>query len=181
MLSLSSPADQIKANNGRVLVHCHAGISRSATICMAYIMSNMKLRMEDAYEFVKNRRRIVSPNFNFMGQLLNFESVVFAKQPPADKESDDDSRMEVEPNDLNKNDNQTAGKMNGTGLPSSVNTINGNCNYVDSTSTSTKLKNIFDFSTNCNSAPDLAISKLDFSPIKKLNNANITTPLLSPT
>ena len=148
---------------------------------MAYIMSNMKLRMEDAYEFVKNRRRIVSPNFNFMGQLLSFESIVFAKEPPTGKESDDDdNQMDVEPNDLTKTDNQPTGKVNGT---SSVNTINenGNCNYADSTSTSTKLKNIFDFSTNCNSAPDLTINKLDFSPIKKLNNGNITTPLLSPT
>ena len=147
---------------------------------MAYIMSNMKLRMEDAYEFVKDRRRIVSPNFNFMGQLLSFESIVFAKEPQAGKASDDDNPMDVEPSDLNKNDSQTTGKANGTAPANPINE-NGNCNYADPTRTSTKLKNIFDFSTNCNSAPDLTISKLDFSPIKKLNNANITTPLLSPT
>lgn len=42
-------------------------------------MSTKKLRMEEAYEYVRSRRRIVSPNFNFMGQLLNFESKLFAE------------------------------------------------------------------------------------------------------
>ena len=69
--------DEVKKDNGRVLVHCHAGISRSATICMAYMMASRRLRMEEAYEFVKNKRQIVSPNFSFMGQLLNFESKIF--------------------------------------------------------------------------------------------------------
>ncbi|KAI1287998.1 Dual specificity protein phosphatase 1-B [Halotydeus destructor] len=69
--------EKIEKNGGKVLVHCHAGISRSATICIAYIMSTRKLRMEEAYEFVKSRRTVVSPNFNFMEQLLTFEGQVF--------------------------------------------------------------------------------------------------------
>lgn len=71
-------ADDVKASGGKVLVHCHAGISRSATICMAYLMATLRLRMEDAYEHVKSRRKIISPNFSFMGQLLSFESQVFS-------------------------------------------------------------------------------------------------------
>ncbi|XP_023226280.1 dual specificity protein phosphatase 1-like [Centruroides sculpturatus] len=70
--------ERIKSENGKILVHCHAGISRSATICMAYIMATKRIRMDEAYEYVKSKRRIVSPNFNFMGQLLSFESQVFA-------------------------------------------------------------------------------------------------------
>jgi len=70
--------DSIKQANGKVLVHCRAGISRSATICMAYLMATKRLKMEEAYEYVKSRRRIISPNFNFMGQLLNFERKIFS-------------------------------------------------------------------------------------------------------
>ncbi|RWS08543.1 Dual specificity protein phosphatase 4-like protein, partial [Dinothrombium tinctorium] len=44
---------------------------------MAYLMATKKLKMEEAYEYVKSRRKIVSPNFNFMGQLLNFEQQLF--------------------------------------------------------------------------------------------------------
>ncbi|XP_033890559.3 dual specificity protein phosphatase 4 [Acipenser ruthenus] len=70
--------DSIKDFNGRVLVHCQAGISRSATICLAYLMKKKLLKLEEAFEFVKQRRSIISPNFSFMGQLLQFESQVLA-------------------------------------------------------------------------------------------------------
>ncbi|KAG9342579.1 hypothetical protein JZ751_016005 [Albula glossodonta] len=70
--------DSVKDSNGRVLVHCQAGISRSATICLAYLMKRKRVRLEEAFEFVKQRRSIISPNFSFMGQLLQFESQVLA-------------------------------------------------------------------------------------------------------
>lgn len=66
--------DSVKNSKGRVLVHCQAGISRSATICLAYLISRHQLRLDEAYEYVKKRRSVISPNFNFMGQLLNWES-----------------------------------------------------------------------------------------------------------
>ncbi|KAB0407326.1 hypothetical protein E2I00_010930, partial [Balaenoptera physalus] len=74
---LSAP-DAVKDCRGRVLVHCQAGISRSATICLAYLMMKKRVRLEEAFEFVKQRRSIISPNFSFMGQLLQFESQVLA-------------------------------------------------------------------------------------------------------
>ncbi|KAM4802396.1 dual specificity protein phosphatase 4 isoform 2-T3 [Callospermophilus lateralis] len=70
--------DAVKDCRGRVLVHCQAGISRSATICLAYLMMKKRVRLEEAFEFVKQRRSIISPNFSFMGQLLQFESQVLA-------------------------------------------------------------------------------------------------------
>ena len=56
-----------------MLVHCFAGISRSATICIAYLMLTQGFSMHQALEFTRCRRPCVSPNFNFMGQLLSFE------------------------------------------------------------------------------------------------------------
>lgn len=78
LTSPSFPADSVKECCGRVLVHCQAGISRSATICLAYLMMKKRVKLEEAFEFVKQRRSIISPNFSFMGQLLQFESQVLA-------------------------------------------------------------------------------------------------------
>ena len=63
----------MKAKGGCVFVHCHAGISRSATISISYIMKTMDYELSKAYEFVKQKRPCISPNLHFMGQLLEFE------------------------------------------------------------------------------------------------------------
>ncbi|KAM9146870.1 dual specificity protein phosphatase 8 isoform 1-T1 [Pangshura tecta] len=65
--------DKAKVSSCQVIVHCLAGISRSATIAIAYIMKTMGLSSDDAYRFVKDRRPSISPNFNFLGQLLEYE------------------------------------------------------------------------------------------------------------
>ncbi|XP_069576705.1 dual specificity protein phosphatase 16 [Brachyistius frenatus] len=68
--------EKAKATNSRVLVHCLAGISRSATIAIAYIMKRMDMSLDEAYRFVKEKRPTISPNFNFLGQLLDFEKKI---------------------------------------------------------------------------------------------------------
>jgi len=72
--------DDVKSKNGKVLVHCRAGISRSATICIAYLMRKYSYTLDQAYEYTKNKRSSISPNFNFLGQLLTLENEVLAKQ-----------------------------------------------------------------------------------------------------
>ena len=68
--------DEAKKAGAGVLVHCQAGISRSPTIAVAYLMKNYPMAMADAYKFVKTKRSIISPNLNFMGQLWEFEQVL---------------------------------------------------------------------------------------------------------
>lgn len=65
--------DKAKLSSCQVIVHCLAGVSRSATIAIAYIMKTMGMSSDDAYRFVKDRRPSISPNFNFLGQLLEYE------------------------------------------------------------------------------------------------------------
>uniref|UniRef100_A0A663MHI2 protein-tyrosine-phosphatase n=1 Tax=Athene cunicularia TaxID=194338 RepID=A0A663MHI2_ATHCN len=65
-----------RRTGGKILVHCEAGISRSPTICMAYLMKTKKLCLEEAFDYIKQRRSLISPNFGFMGQLLQYESEI---------------------------------------------------------------------------------------------------------
>jgi len=66
-------SDEARASNQGVLVHCLAGVSRSVTITVAYLMQTKKLTLNDAYDYVKTCKPNISPNFNFMGQLLEFQ------------------------------------------------------------------------------------------------------------
>ncbi|XP_035809913.1 dual specificity protein phosphatase 16 isoform X2 [Amphiprion ocellaris] len=77
--------EKAKASNARVLVHCLAGISRSATIAIAYIMKKMDMTLDEAYRFVKEKRPTISPNFNFLGQLLDFEKKIKSPIGPDSK------------------------------------------------------------------------------------------------
>ena len=48
-------------------------MSRSATVTVAYVMKHLGLALNEAYEFVKEKRPVISPNLNFMGHLLKYE------------------------------------------------------------------------------------------------------------
>ena len=64
--------DNLK-NGGNVLVHCVAGISRSASVVLAYLMWKENMSFEEALEYLKGLRPIVEPNDGFVKQLKDFE------------------------------------------------------------------------------------------------------------
>jgi protein-tyrosine phosphatase len=59
--------------NKNVIVHCAAGMSRSATLVIAYLMIENRWTYEEAYNFVKKRRPIIDPNIGFVKQLKGLE------------------------------------------------------------------------------------------------------------
>ncbi|XP_061893522.1 dual specificity protein phosphatase 7-like [Entelurus aequoreus] len=73
--------DEARSKKCGILVHCLAGISRSVTVTVAYLMQKLNLSLNDAYDFVKRKKSNISPNFNFMGQLLDFERTLALSSP----------------------------------------------------------------------------------------------------
>jgi protein-tyrosine phosphatase len=59
--------------DGNVLVHCRAGISRSVSIVLAYMMKTYRMSLDEAIHHVKNIRRIANPNIGFLKQLSEYE------------------------------------------------------------------------------------------------------------
>lgn len=66
-------SDEARSRQKGVLVHCLAGISRSVTITVAYLMYKCSLKLNDAFNLVRARKSNIAPNFHFMEQLHNFE------------------------------------------------------------------------------------------------------------
>jgi len=59
--------------NKALLVNCFAGISRSSTIVIAYMMKYHNMTFDEAFNYVKSKRWIVNPNPNFRIILKNYE------------------------------------------------------------------------------------------------------------
>ena len=68
------------AQGGTVYVHCFQGVSRSASVVIAYLMKYKKMKFQKAFEFLRKRRSIINPNFGFVDQLKNFESALALSQ-----------------------------------------------------------------------------------------------------
>jgi dual specificity phosphatase 12 len=63
-----------------VLVNCMAGVSRSATIVIAYLMTKQKMTFQEAFEFVRSKRPIINPNEAFIEQLLEYNNYLYNKK-----------------------------------------------------------------------------------------------------
>jgi protein phosphatase slingshot len=73
------------ADGGNILVHCLAGVSRSATVVAAYLMKVDGLGLEEALKHIRRKRPLVNPNPGFISQLRQYAEGI--------KPTDDFKRM----------------------------------------------------------------------------------------
>ncbi|KDN47748.1 phosphatases II [Tilletiaria anomala UBC 951] len=80
-------AQQPSGSGGKVLVHCQCGVSRSATLVIAFVMQAAALGygfeatktlqgMHDCYNLVKEASSSISPNCSLIYQLVEWERVL---------------------------------------------------------------------------------------------------------
>ena len=63
-----------EVKNGPVLVHCHAGMQRSAAVVAMYLIANYKMKSDKAMEYIKGKRPIAfTPAPNFLRSIKGFE------------------------------------------------------------------------------------------------------------
>ena len=67
--------------NNKCLVHCHAGVSRSVSLVLSYLMYTQKLTFEEALNKVKEKRSMACPNISFELQLKNFQILLQTHKP----------------------------------------------------------------------------------------------------
>lgn len=61
-------------NDGSVLVHCNAGVSRSAMVVIGYLILEKNYSFQDAYDLVKRKRPSIQPNSGFLKQLKSLDT-----------------------------------------------------------------------------------------------------------
>ena len=68
------------SNEGKILIHCAAGISRSSTCTCVYLMKKNKWSYDTTLEFIQKRRKWAQPNMGFTNQLKKFEITVLSEK-----------------------------------------------------------------------------------------------------
>ncbi|KAI1882932.1 hypothetical protein AGOR_G00239980 [Albula goreensis] len=67
--------EAVDAPSSAVLVHCHAGRSRSAAVIIAFLMKSSRLTLSDAYNKLQQIKADVKVNEEFLKQLALYESM----------------------------------------------------------------------------------------------------------
>ena len=68
--------EEIRTHDNNVLVHCAAGISRSAAVIIGYLMKHNKMNFDQAFKHVKSLRSCINPNSGFVEQLKKYGEII---------------------------------------------------------------------------------------------------------
>lgn len=75
LVKLVKTMDERVQQGKRVLVHCQCGVSRSASLIVAYgLYKNPGMSVQEAYDIVKKRSKWIGPNMNLIMQLQEFRN-----------------------------------------------------------------------------------------------------------
>ncbi|XP_005090081.1 dual specificity protein phosphatase 18 [Aplysia californica] len=70
---LADYVHDVTESGGRIVVHCVAGVSRSASVCIAYLMKHRDMTLREAHQRVKEAREVINPNSGFWAALIEYE------------------------------------------------------------------------------------------------------------
>ncbi|KAL2856284.1 protein-tyrosine phosphatase-like protein [Aspergillus pseudodeflectus] len=83
-----------RQDQGRVLVHCNQGVSRSGSVVVAYIMKYLSLPYAAALLTARQSRPVIAPNIGFEYQLRMWERCGFGVFLPGGEDQENDQEEE---------------------------------------------------------------------------------------
>lgn len=69
--------ENTRQNDGKSLVHCVAGVSRSTSLVLAYLMKYSDMSLKQAFQHVRSIRPQIRPNMGFFKQLIEYEQRLY--------------------------------------------------------------------------------------------------------
>jgi protein-tyrosine phosphatase len=95
--------DQIsraKKEGKNILIHCHAGISRSTTALAAYYLKegfehNRHPTVREVLMYIKSRRQFIRPNISFIAQLVTYRMYLLHLRNEGTKEDEGEKESKV--------------------------------------------------------------------------------------
>lgn len=69
--------EKTRQEDGKSLVHCVAGVSRSVSLVLAYLMKYADMSLKNAFQHVRSVRPQVRPNLGFFKQLIDYEQRLY--------------------------------------------------------------------------------------------------------
>lgn len=160
LLYLTDIMHEAEQRGKKVLVHCQCGVSRSASLIVAYMMRYEKLTLNDAYNKLKKTAKDISPNMGLIFQLMEFNDMLSNIE-----NSPSDTKVLEVPTELKSKDN----KMQNLNTPQLMRDIIED-GHISNTYNSTTISE----STSANSSVSTNSLTLHNEPIMLLNNKEAT-------